>query len=46
MATQTAKAENFVWTDKEVELLFQTTLNFKATKAQQAWTGSLLLKAQ
>nr|XP_055026761.1 uncharacterized protein LOC129416479 [Misgurnus anguillicaudatus]XP_055049479.1 uncharacterized protein LOC129434889 [Misgurnus anguillicaudatus] len=35
MAKRTAKADNFVWTDEEVELLLQTTLNYKTTKAHQ-----------
>ena len=29
------KTDNFVWTDEEVEMLLQTTLDYKATKAQE-----------
>ena len=29
------RTENFVWTDEEVELLLHTTVDYKATKAQE-----------
>ena len=36
MATANAtNKKNFVWSDEEVELLLQTTLNYKTSKAQQ-----------
>ena len=37
------KTDNFVWTDEEVEMLLQTTLDYKATKAQEGvdWESCL-----
>ena len=35
MAKKRGKTENFVWTDEEVELLLQTALDYKSTKAQE-----------
>lgn len=35
MATATGNKKNFVWSDEEVELLLQITLDYKTTKAQQ-----------